>query len=212
MTGNAVVSASFQPNFAGWIYHPKRKRVFTYLLFTWTVAKEHHKLMQRSEKWEMTEGCQRRCGALAASTRKAKHLHTFGSPAAQCRDWHGPKNVLQVACYLRGLLHLSNGPKIRGRCPDLCGKVKGVGAHSKSAVGRKFWNLHGNKGKTQSSTVIFPSISHRLSAQKCAQRPPKGDTWFVSNCPLHSCQTHWFTHIMIQIVHNFKSAITVEGR
>lgn len=54
------------------------------------------------------------------------------------------KNLLQVACYLRGLLHLSNSPKIRGRCPDLCGKVKGVGAHSMTAVGRKFWNLHGN--------------------------------------------------------------------
>lgn len=66
---------------------------------------------------------------------------------------YGPHNVaidtdqkilLQVACYLRGLLHHSNSPKIRGRCPDLCGKVKGVGAHSLSAVGRKFWNLHGN--------------------------------------------------------------------
>lgn len=53
------------------------------------------------------------------------------------------KNSLQVACYLRGLLHLSKSPKIRGRCPDLCGKVEGVGAHSMTAAGRKFWNLHG---------------------------------------------------------------------
>lgn len=54
------------------------------------------------------------------------------------------KKILPGAYYLRGLLHLSNSPKIRGRCPDLCGKAVGVGAHSMTTVGRKFWNLHGN--------------------------------------------------------------------
>lgn len=33
----------------------------------------------------------------------------------------------------------------------------GVGAHSTTAAGRKFWNLYGNRGKTWSAAVIFPS-------------------------------------------------------
>lgn len=74
----------------------------------------------------------------------AKHLDYQPHNVAIDTDQKTNKHLLPVAGYLRGLLHLSNSPKIRGRCPDLCGKVIGVGAHSMTAVGRKFWNLHGN--------------------------------------------------------------------
>lgn len=39
-----------------------------------------------------------------------------------------------------------------------------------AAVGRKFWNLHGNQGKTQSPTVIFPNISHMPLVQNVLKR------------------------------------------
>ena len=72
--------------------------------------------------------------------------------------------------------------KIRGWCPDLCGKVEGVGAHSMT-VGRKFGNLHGNEGKTQRELHSYVSKYFTLAfSAKCAQiKPPVADTVIYSH-------------------------------
>lgn len=124
-------------------------------------------------------------------TPKAKHLHA---------TWCWVKNLQQMACYLRGSLHLSNNTKIRGRCPDLCGKVKGGGGTFHDCCRREVlespWKLRQNT----ELHCYFSKYFMQAFTANYAQKPPKGDRWFATNCPLYSCQTHWFTYIRIEIV------------
>lgn len=117
-----------------------------------TGAKQQHEVTQRNDGWVTGDPVseeQSRCGALAAAwpllhtwsiTASSSHLPLASREMPRVARTYS-RDLLQTACYLRGLLHRSKQPSKNQRTvPWFMWKSwGGLGAHSVTAVGRKFW-------------------------------------------------------------------------
>lgn len=143
---------------------------------------------------------QSRCRALAAAGLqeicKAGHLHgTIGNYWRHKAAISCDMQILPSGLLSERFLHFNSMPKIRGRCPDLCGKVRGWGHIPWLLEAGSFGISMEMKAKHCAPRLFFQVFLTGFSA-KYAQKPPKRGLWFLSECRFYCCLTPLTTELL----------------